>query len=206
MESNAAIQEHEELSFLLTDAMGWTRVDSPSSPRAIEAYAKVGELGQHGIHEALKLVLAYPEADLREAAFIFFSKRNTDKLAFLGVEQWTHHSLMKTVRSLGGARRYQHDDFLQAETSVLTEARTLVAITNLCLSGELSNGFDNIDEIEAENSLRYTLKNDGLVELVQKYPNKGDDIIGIMRTRNTCDPSLIRNVLYTTTPLIDGIL
>lgn len=198
-------EQADTLSLLLASSMGWLNGGSQWDTKVAQVRSCVDTLGVHGVRQALTLVQAHPDAAIKEATYLFISENKTDNLAFLGVERWAHHSILKTVRTLDGAR-YQCKDFLQAPGHVLSEARTLADITNLCLSGELSHGVDNTRESWENGKLEYTLNNDELVKLVQRRPDMGDEIINTMRLRNTFDVALIEQVITTTMPLVNGVL
>lgn len=195
----------ETLCLFLGGAMGWMTDTAMWEAKLKLMQPRVEALGAHGTEQAVSLIEGHPDGALREAAYTFISEGKTDRLAFLGVEVWAHHSILKTVRTLDGSR-YDYEDFLQAPEHVLKEARTLADITNLCLSGELSHGIDNTRETGANGKLEYTLNNDALVKLVQRYPETGNEIMRAMRLKNTLDASLIEQVMTTTTPLVNGVL
>ena len=190
---------HEQLSAALGNAMGWTDY---SDRRNVMLRARVLGLGEHAIRQALHVIASNPEAELRQAAIALISKDDTDELSFLGVESWTHHSLKKTLRLVGAEKRYMYMDYLQAPAVILAEARNIVAMTNLLLAGELSHGSDNTQEVRGG----WAISNSGLVALIQRHPYRGNEILETMKSCNTCDVSLIEDVLETTTPLVSGIL
>lgn len=189
--------DHRILGGILANSLGWS---TPNQLATIDS--RVTGLRAHGVRQALRLILAHPESDLQDAAAALMARDDTDRLAFLGIEKWTHHSLMRTLRLIGREKRYYYNDFLQAPEVVLSEARTILAVTNLCLTGDLSNGSDNTSEVQGG----WALNNRELVTLIQKHPNSEVEIPGIMKQWNTCDAALIESILETTTPLVSGVL
>jgi hypothetical protein len=105
-------------------------------------------------------------------------------------------------RKLGDGQRYAHDDFLQASTETLYEARAIVGIGNLCLSGALHNGSDSADEVGGG----WGLIDDKIIDLIQRHPFKGDEIINAMTQQETCNVERVEYVMGITAPLLDGVL
>lgn len=190
-------EKQEAFSLALNYAMGWT-----NNEKYDRINAQVGALGTHAIGQALRLVTENPDADLQSAAMTFLRTGNTDDLTFLGVERWTHRTLTSTVRELGNGHRYAHNDFLQASPEVLYEARALVGIGNLCLSGALRDGSDSADEV----GTGWGLTDERIIGLIQRHPFKGDEIIEIMTQQETRNVQRVEYIMGITTPLLDGVL
>lgn len=190
-------EELEALSLSLAFGMGWTNHEKYG-----RINAKVEALGEHAISQALKIITAHPKVSIQNPAMDFLRTGNTDELAFLGVERWTHHSLSKTVRELGDGQRYDQADFLQASPEVLYEARAILGIGNLCLSGALRNGSDSADEV----GTGWGLTDARIIEFIQRHPFRGDEIIKIMTEQETCNVQRVEYVMGITAPLRDGIL
>lgn len=195
--SMTAAEKQEALSLEFNYAMGWTNKE-----KFDRINAQVGALGTHAIGQALRLVTENRDTDLQNATMSFLRTKNTDGLAFLGVERWTHRSLMDTVRIIGREKRYGYGDFLQAPTEILYEARALVGIANLCLSGELRNGSDSADDI----GTGWGLTDENIIALVQRHPYKGYEIIEVMRQLESCNTQRVEYVMGITTPLLGGVL
>jgi hypothetical protein len=190
-------EELEALSLSLAFGMGWTNHEKYE-----RINSKVEVLGEHAISQAVKIITANPLASIQSAAMDFLRTGNTDELAFLGVERWTHRTLITTVRELGDGQRYAQDDFLQASPEVLYEARAIVGIGNLCLSGALRNGSDSADEV----GTGWGLTDTKIIELIQRHPFKGDEIIKVMTQQETCNVERVEYVMGITAPLLDGVL
>lgn len=196
--SAGSTQETERLTSLIAGSINI----SPENPNFEGLRVRVIGLGPHAIHQALMIVEAHPEADLRSAVSDLMSRDDTDGISFLGIESWTHEKLKQTLRLVGGNKRYWYRDMLQAPAKILAEARTLLGITNLCLSGDIYDGSENV----ADTRDGWALSSDALISLVQRHPDHGDEILRIMTEDNTDDAVLIESKLASTRPLLDGVL
>ena len=79
---------------------------------------------------------------------------------------------------------------------------SIVGIGNLCLSGALHNGSDSADEVGGG----WGLTDDKIIELIQRHPFKGDEIIKVMTQQETCNVERVEYVMGITAPLLDGVL
>lgn len=196
-------EEQEALVLAMYFAMGWNDED-----KFTWINTHVEALGPHAISQAFKIITEISDAGLPSATILqnatmsFLREGNTDELAFLGVERGSHRTLTQTVREMWDGQRYAYSDFLQAPSEVLYEARAIVGIGDLCLSGLLRNGTDCANEVHGG----WGLTDRTVIELIQRYPFKGDEIIRIMTEQESCNPERVEYAMNITAPLLDGVL
>ena len=186
-------EELDQLSLLLAHSIGWAKPDDSENARLVTLRSRVEGLGSHAIHQALPLVISYPGDDLQKATVSFIMKDYTDGISFLGVDAWTHHDLTKSVRLIGTEKRYKYRDLLQAPPQILNEARAIVAITSMCLSGEIVDGMKHVRFIREGSVLAHA----EMIKLIQSHPMRGEQIVRIAKATGALDPITIENNLLS---------
>jgi hypothetical protein len=94
-------------------------------------------------------------------------------------------------------------DLLEASPEVRQEARLIAAVTNVLLEGSVRDGSANVHHAGGGT---WCLRNDALVDLLQRRTSEGNRIIRVMREKATSDARLIEEILGVTQPLESGIL
>lgn len=193
-------EDRELLLYILGERFSYNV--SPSDPKRTMLENWVARLSDHAVKQAFNVIpRKYDHAEMQKAAVSIINTGNSDKIAFFGVKTWTHHALTACLRKLGNGR-YDYEDYLEAPTNILREVRTLAAITNICLSGDLSNGSSYTDEVNGG----WAIADHELVSLVARHPDRGEDILAAILERGSCDPQLIEDILTTAPALLDGVL